>query len=168
MTQAIILFSDNFFSNRLTHPKKISFHWILQTFAVSLIAIAFIAIYVNKERNAKPHFQSYHGLLGVTTVAISLVAVLGGTFTKYSYQLKNYLKPVYAKIIHSSLGCLNWLLAIATILLGVYSTWFESSSSRLIQLIITILLLISTPIILSKSFVSLKNRINNEFRKSRT
>ncbi|KAI9333421.1 hypothetical protein BDR26DRAFT_937471 [Obelidium mucronatum] len=56
----------------------ISFHAFLQTIALIAITAGFTVIYQNKDNNSKPHFTSYHGIIGATAYSVvTLVAVFG-------------------------------------------------------------------------------------------
>lgn len=70
----------------------------------------------------KPHFTSYHGLLGVSvTAAALLVALMGaGAFRRLGMlqKLPSQLQPAL-KRAHTLAGAFVWLAALCNVLLGL-------------------------------------------------
>ena len=110
----------------------------------------------------QPHFQSTHSIFGLITFIFTLLTVFGGVWTKYSFQLRNIVKPTLIKVFHSLLGIVVYVLAIITIILGFNQMWFESSDDYM-RPIITILLIITTIYVLVKSFIMALSRAKDYF-----
>uniref|UniRef100_A0A1B0CRP4 Cytochrome b561 domain-containing protein n=1 Tax=Lutzomyia longipalpis TaxID=7200 RepID=A0A1B0CRP4_LUTLO len=69
-----------------------------------LSTAGFIAILAHKFVNDKHHFHTYHAIVGLITFILTALVGVGGVWTKYSYNLRQYLRPVLAKLIHGALG----------------------------------------------------------------
>eukprot|EP00892_Ulva_mutabilis_P004819 jgi/Ulvmu1/2709/UM014_0165.1 len=97
-------------------------HAIVQTAACVCVAVGFGAIYVNKIRLGKLHFQSYHGFIGVLTTAAVFVVMLGGcvAFRRLGLLQKLPLSVQPAvKRAHTIAGALVWAAALFNVLLGL-------------------------------------------------
>lgn len=139
MSQAVLTLSGaNLLTHRLHHKTRILIHWVLQGLAGTLITIAFVCIFLNKVRMGKAHFQTTHAVVGLITVLLTLTSIGGGIFTKYGYQLRHLMRPIYSKIIHGVAGTVTYILGSATIALGVYSTWFQEDNNGQVRLALLI------------------------------
>jgi cytochrome b-561 domain containing protein 2 len=159
MTHAVLTMSDNnYFTNNLEYKSRVYVHWVLQALAGVLITVAFTCIFANKWRAGKSHFQSTHSLVGLTTVCLTLVAIVGGVFTKYSFRLRTIVRPVYMKIGHAALGSVTYMLAVAALILGIYSKWFEGVSSPELQGVFTGVLCLTTAYVMIKPMLVMATR----------
>uniref|UniRef100_A0A182XGU1 ascorbate ferrireductase (transmembrane) n=1 Tax=Anopheles quadriannulatus TaxID=34691 RepID=A0A182XGU1_ANOQN len=139
MSQAVLTMSGaNYFTHRCQHRTKVFLHWLLQAVAGVLISIASVCIFLNKVRLGKPHFQTLHGIFGLVTVCLTLVSIAGGVTTKYAFQLRHYMRPIYSKLGHGIVGTVSYLLATVTISLGVYSRWFQEDNDANVRLTLVI------------------------------
>lgn len=130
MIEAILLFSPQS-SLILSTPRatKVKFHWILQTSAWIAALLGFAAIYYNKTLNNKPHFKSWHGIMGFSTVVlISLQSLQGVGVLYYKLPFVSKLKPRQMKQLHAVSGSLVFLVACITLALGFYSNWFTKNA----------------------------------------
>lgn len=129
MVEAILMFSPQS-SLILSSPRatKVNFHWILQTSAVVFALGGFAAIYSNKNMYNKPHFKSWHGLLGLSTVILICLQSLQGVGVMYSkLPLAKKLKPSQLKQLHAVCGSLVFIVACITLGLGFYSNWYTKN-----------------------------------------
>ncbi|XP_053668704.1 uncharacterized protein LOC128719107 [Anopheles marshallii] len=139
MSQAVLTMSGtNYFTHRCHHRTKVFLHWLLQAVAGVLITIASVCIFLNKVRLGKPHFQTLHGIFGLVTVCFTLASIGGGVTTKYAFQLRHYIRPIYSKLMHGIAGTVAYLLATTTISLGVYSRWFQEDNDANVRLTLVI------------------------------
>lgn len=161
MSQAILsMANNNFLTRSLSYQNRVTVHWILQTSALVLITVAQTCIFVNKNNLGKDHYQTTHSLFGLTTYLLTVLSSIGGIFSKFSFQFRNYLKPAITKILHSCSGLLTYLLAIITICLGINQTWTNSSDSYT-KPIVYILIAFTTLNVTIKSFVLLSSRLSD-------
>lgn len=161
MSHAILTMADNnFLTQGLNYHNRVTVHWVLQTSALILITVAQTCIFLNKNRLGKDHYQTTHSLFGVTTYLLTVFTSLGGISTKYSFQLKNYIKPAVTKVLHSFIGLLTYLLAMTTICLGINQFWNNSNDSYTKPIFYT-LLVFTTSYVTIKSFILLSSRVSN-------
>lgn len=167
MFQAILSMSDvNCWTVKLNYKQRVTLHWVLQAAALLLITFAFIAIFVNKIKLGKEHFHTLHSIFGLITYILTLIVSCGGIWTKYSFQLRKYIKPVFVKINHTLMGVVVYCLAVTTISLGVYSQWFLKVSTADMQMPLVISLVLCTLYVIYKPMVLCFKRITNSFRSS--
>lgn len=99
MAHGILVMADKHaLTQHFNYKERITTHWVLQAVALVLITVAQSAIYINKERNGYPHYQTTHSLFGLTTYLLTLGASFGGVLTKYSSKLRSFVKPSMLKI----------------------------------------------------------------------
>ncbi|KAM7422647.1 hypothetical protein PAMA_010611 [Pampus argenteus] len=130
MTEAILLFSPHGSPiKRFTHKTKGRVHWMLQCFCVSCAVLGLAAISYNKHLNGKPHFTSWHGLLGLLTVCAVVVQSLAAVPLIYHSLAKGW-SLAKLKRYHAASGLVTFLLGSASLLLGLRSAWFTASVSE--------------------------------------
>ena len=94
MTHGILLMADkNVFTQGYSYQKRVSTHWVIQAVALALITIAQTSVYIFKENNGYPHYASTHSLFGLVTYILTFGATVGGVLTKYSSNMKSFVKP---------------------------------------------------------------------------
>lgn len=117
------------------HGTKVLAHHCLQVFAIVSSILGFTAIYINKNRYDKPHFTTWHGLLGIITVCSIPMAAIGGNMIKYK-GLRDALKVRQSlgdlKIMHATGGLMVFTLVMTTMMLGLYSDWYTSQVNDII------------------------------------
>jgi cytochrome b-561 domain containing protein 2 len=166
MSHAILSMADNnFITQTLNYQNRVTVHWILQTAALVLITVAQTCIFVNKNRLGKDHYQTTHSIFGLITYLLTVLSTLGGVFTKYSFQLRQIIKPLLVKTLHSFSGLLTYVLAVITICLGINQSWRESYDSA-VKPIIYISLFVTTLYVSIKSFILFFSRASNFMKRS--
>ena len=144
MVQGILSISgQSIFADVSSHNKRVYSHWVLQTFALVLITIAQSSIYVNKNNNGYPHYQTIHSYFGLATYITTLFGSIGGVAAKYSNSLRSIAKPIMVKVGHGFAGSVLYILATITICLGINQTWTNESDGQLRLTTMTILMLSS-------------------------
>ncbi|KAL4226371.1 hypothetical protein ACF0H5_014354 [Mactra antiquata] len=128
--EALLVFNkeSSIFVN-VTRPTKVLVHQILGITAVASSLLGFAAIYYNKEFNEKPHFVTWHGLMGLIAVVFVTIQSFGGDLVKYEWlrKLVGVNKSLAVlKIYHATAGLVAFTLVMATMMLALYSTWFTS------------------------------------------
>ncbi|XP_039972476.1 cytochrome b561 domain-containing protein 2 [Xiphias gladius] len=127
MTEAILLFSpDGSPIKRFPHKTKGRVHWILQCLCVSCAVLGLVAIAYNKHLNGKPHFTSWHGLLGLLTVCVVALQSLAAVPLIYHSLAKGW-SLAKLKRYHAASGLVTYLLGSVSLLLGLCSAWFTAS-----------------------------------------
>ncbi|KAL3852034.1 hypothetical protein ACJMK2_015723 [Sinanodonta woodiana] len=90
---------------------QILFHQIINISSFASAMCGFVAIYYHKDISGYDHFKTWHGTMGVITLVIHFLQIIGGTITKYRYPyvqklLNLKLNGLDLKIFHSSFGLL--------------------------------------------------------------
>ena len=128
MLEAILMFSK---SSSLVpsapRATKVKYHWILQVLAVVSIIGGFLAIFINKNKRNKPHFVSWHGLLGGITAFMACFQMTMGPALLYpTLPIVNKFKLAMMKKLHALSGTIIFMSSCLVIFLGFYSNWFVS------------------------------------------
>jgi cytochrome b-561 domain-containing protein 2 len=130
MWEGLLVFNreSSLFVN-VARPTKVLIHQVLNMAAVVCAILGFTVIYYNKSINDKPHFTTWHGLLGLITVIYITAQSLGGDVVKYEW-LRRILGVRMSlgklKIYHATSGLVAFTLVVTTMMLALYSTWFTS------------------------------------------
>jgi Eukaryotic cytochrome b561 len=125
MQGIIALNGRSTYTDGYKYNQKVTTHWVLQASALLMITIAQISIYVNKNINGYPHYQTVHSICGLVTFIFTIGASLFGTCTLYSNALKNFIKPVQLKVGHAFGGSIVFVASAATICTGINQTWTD-------------------------------------------
>lgn len=155
---------NNVFTHLMDYRKRVITHWIMQAIALVFITIGQSCIFINKVRLGKPHYQSTHSILGLITFLLTIMTAFGGVFTKYSYQLRTYMKPLHIKMLHSFVGILTYIMASITISFGIYSRAWKKEDDAWVLSMLEAIIIISTPYIIWSSSRLLINRSITSFR----
>lgn len=164
MVQGILAVSGQSIFADTSAKKRVSSHWIFQTLALLLITIAQSSIYLNKNNNGYPHYQTIHSYFGLATYIGTVIGSLGGTANLYSNSLKNFIKPIQLKVGHAMAGSTVYVTAIITICLGINQTWTNESDAQL-KLGTIGILLISSFYVITKSIKTALSRLASMSKK---
>jgi len=127
MTEAILIFSPyGSLLKKFSHKTKGRIHWFLQVLCVSCAVLGLAAIVYNKHLNGKPHFTSWHGLLGLLTVCVVGLQSVAALPLVYHSLAKGW-SVAKLKRYHTATGLVTYLLGSASLLLGLSSAWFTGS-----------------------------------------
>ncbi|XP_076056383.1 putative transmembrane reductase CYB561D1 [Oratosquilla oratoria] len=136
MTEAILVLSKNSIFGVFSRDKRILAHWLLLCFGALMEIAGFYAIYTNKMINDKPHFTSWHGLIGLITVILSCFQLSMGAFAKYPRLLSPVVKMKNVKFAHALFGGFVYLLGVVTIVISFYSAFSIGAFSRFIWILL--------------------------------
>uniref|UniRef100_A0A1A7XVG5 ascorbate ferrireductase (transmembrane) n=1 Tax=Iconisemion striatum TaxID=60296 RepID=A0A1A7XVG5_9TELE len=127
MTEGILVFSPHgSLIKKYSHKTKGCVHLVLQSLCVSCAVLGLAAIFYHKHLSDKPHFTSWHGLLGLLTVCMVSVQSLAAAPLNYSSLAKGW-SLAKLKRYHAASGLVIHLLGSTTLLLGLCSAWFAAS-----------------------------------------
>lgn len=143
-----------------SRQEKGKYHWILQLAALVSAVLGFFAIYQHKERNkAVPnHFQSWHakcGLAAVILLIINCVSGIGLLYPNSSVCNPSGLKLWLRKKLHALFGCLVFLTGSCTLILSLYTNWFNKVAGEFIWYAMLSLITVITSVV--------TNQVANEF-----
>ena len=114
---------------------QVRLHWVLMVLATVLGVCGLAVIYYNKILNDKPHFTSWHGLIGAITVCFFVTQTIGGIFVLYPAYAFGVLSKSSLRKYHIFCGCLLAIMGYMSFLLGLFSNWFVSKVSSTLWLI---------------------------------
>ncbi|KAF0699981.1 Aste57867_9460 [Aphanomyces stellatus] len=115
---ALIAMSDR--RGETNHGKRIAlvqWHVLMQILTVILMTIGFGAIYVNKEKNNRPHFTSIHSWIGCTALGFYYMNFFFGMFKTYGGKVNWQWKDT----AHRYSGTLAFLTSGVAVAYGFYS-----------------------------------------------
>uniref|UniRef100_A0ABK0LDK5 ascorbate ferrireductase (transmembrane) n=1 Tax=Rattus norvegicus TaxID=10116 RepID=A0ABK0LDK5_RAT len=122
----ILLFSPEhslfFFCSRKT---RIRLHWAGQTMAILCAAVGLGFIISSKIRSELSHLVSWHSWMGaLTLLATGGQALCGlGLLCPRAARVSRVAR---LKLYHMTCGLVVYLMATVTVLLGMYSVWFQA------------------------------------------
>lgn len=167
MTEAILCFAnENILTYFLSHKERVTLHWVLQVIGSCFISAAFAVIIASKNSKGKPHFATWHGIFGLIAVIGAALAIVGGIVARYSFPLRQIIRPVIVKVLHSLLGVIVYVLMIFSVLLGVYSSWFKRNSSFTGLIVCNALVLFIIQYVLVQPIQIIYGRIKNIYLRS--
>ncbi|XP_028818171.1 transmembrane reductase CYB561D2 [Denticeps clupeoides] len=150
MTEALLLFSPHCSPAwKLTHASRSRIHWALQCLSVTCACLGLVAISFNKHLNEKPHFTTWHGLVGIATVLVVAVQCVAGLPLVYIKLAKGWSLS-RLKRYHATSGLTVYLLACSSLLLGTCSIWFTSSVSTYTWYLMALIPAFSALVIMSQ------------------
>lgn len=126
MAEAILLFSPEhslfFCCSRKT---RIRLHWVGQAVTILCAALGLGFIISSRTRSELPHLVSWHSWAG----AVTLVATAGQALCGLCLlcpRAARVSKVARLKLYHMTFGLVVYLMATFTVLLGMYSVWFQA------------------------------------------
>ncbi|KAF7207825.1 transmembrane reductase CYB561D2 [Nothobranchius furzeri] len=127
MTEGILVFSPHgSLIQKYSHKTKSRVHLVLQSLCASCAVLGLAAIFYNKHLSDKPHFTSWHGLLGLLTVCVVGVQSLAAAPLNYPFLAKGW-SLAKLKRYHAASGLVVYLLGSTSLLLGLCSAWFTAT-----------------------------------------
>ncbi|XP_078517278.1 transmembrane reductase CYB561D2 isoform X1 [Lissotriton helveticus] len=127
MTEALLVFSpDSSLLRSFSRNVKVRLHWAAQLCVLLFSALGLVIISYNKYLNDKPHFATWHGLLGLITVIYAAFQSLGGVTLLYPKLITRWSLSK-RKVYHGTSGLVGYLLGCTSLLLGMCSLWFTAT-----------------------------------------
>lgn len=126
MTEGILLFSAEggpfCFKSR---QGKVRLHWFCQALVLVAAATGVGFMVASKNVSKYTHLATWHSLLGVATLAATLLQAVCGVFLIFPKLLRVTSLP-RLKLYHATCGLVAYLLAMATVMSAMYSDWFQA------------------------------------------
>ncbi|XP_035829158.1 cytochrome b561 domain-containing protein 2 [Aplysia californica] len=126
MFEGIVVFSkSSSLYPTASRPSKVTVHSYVIGVGVTCAFAGVAAIYVNKDRAGKDHFTTWHGLIGIITMAYCCAQSCGGALAKYYKYVGGFIKVKLAdlKLYHATSGLFAYTLVTASFVLGLQSNW---------------------------------------------
>ncbi|XP_020373586.1 probable transmembrane reductase CYB561D1 isoform X1 [Rhincodon typus] len=155
MTEAILTFSldsSPFFFCSI--KAKVRIHWMMQVFAAIFGSVGLIFIVSSKNISESLHLTSWHSFLGLGTVIAVSGQLLCGLCLLFP-QLINTYSVARLRLYHATCGLVTYLMATATVVLGLCSDWFKSQVNGVLWYFCLIVPVIPALVIM--------NQINNGY-----
>lgn len=128
MFEAVLVFSPHSsLVGSLSRQTKVTIHLLFATTSAFLALGGLAIIFQVKENNQRPHYTSWHGLIGLITVGYSCMQLMGGTAVKYYSFSSRFIKMKLAdlKMTHAVSGVAAFTLVTATMMLALYTSWLS-------------------------------------------
>ncbi|XP_015284213.1 PREDICTED: cytochrome b561 domain-containing protein 1, partial [Gekko japonicus] len=126
LTEAILIFSpDSSLFYFCSHKVKVQLHWTAQMLALVAATVGLAFIISSKNRSELPHFVSWHSCLGLLTLLAMCGQILCGLCLRFPRQLK-FFSVAQLQLYHLMYGLVVYLSATFTVVLGIYSDWFQA------------------------------------------
>ncbi|KAM4581820.1 putative transmembrane reductase CYB561D1 [Fundulus diaphanus] len=110
-----------------SRKNKMRFHWLCQALALIAAAVGLGFILASKNVSELPHLVSWHSLLGSCTLAASLLQAACGICVIFHNQLHLSPSPARLRLYHATCGLVVYLLATVTVMLAMFSDWFQAT-----------------------------------------
>ncbi|XP_015360565.1 probable transmembrane reductase CYB561D1 isoform X1 [Marmota marmota marmota] len=126
MAEAILLFSPEHSVFLFCSRKAwIWLHWAGQTLAIFCAALGLGFIISSKIRSELPHLVSWHSWLGALTLLATGGQALCG-LCLLCPRAARVSRVARLKLYHLTCGLVVYLMATVTVILGMYSVWFQA------------------------------------------
>jgi cytochrome b-561 domain-containing protein 2 len=144
------------------HKTKINVHWTFNTLAILCTLIGYICIYINKDQNSKQHLVSWHGIIGFITVIYTCLQWFAGHFlTLFLKNVRNLISYSKLKRFHAFSGLFLYFFVTTTMILGLYSSWFQRFNSSYTQYLCIVAVLLSQLIVLNQMILKYVTKKTN-------
>ncbi|CAJ1051843.1 cytochrome b561 domain-containing protein 1 [Xyrichtys novacula] len=129
MTEGILLFSAEgspfCFKSR---KNKVCLHWFCQALVLILATTGLCFMVASKNVSELPHLVSWHSVLGVSTLAATVLQAAFGICVKFPKLLRrSSSSPPRLKLYHATCGLVVYLLATVTVVMAMFSDWFQAT-----------------------------------------
>lgn len=137
-------------------------HWIIQMLGLIFALTGSTVIVTNKIIHGNSHFVSLHSIFGLIAMTLMVSTSLGGVGALYGLKLKDYVAPIYTKMIHTFAGMITFTFGMITIMLILFAPWFiYGEVLRYISLVLVLVILFLTLLRpLLKFYFRLQERMN--------
>lgn len=129
LTEGILVFSSEASPFCCKSRKfRVRLHWFCQVLVLVLGGTGLCFMVASKNLSERPHLASWHSLLGVATLvatafqaACGLLVLVPGLSSSLSSSLSRL------KLYHATCGLVVYLLATVTVVLSMFSDWFQAT-----------------------------------------
>ncbi|CAH1991450.1 unnamed protein product [Acanthoscelides obtectus] len=152
MSGGILCFSsNNVWLQGINRSTRYYIHGIFLTGAVISMTVGISLEIYSRCQSGKLHFQTSHSITGLVSWISAFISCLLGLASFYSRRLKNIVKPVHLKLLHSLFALASFSIGIASLCLGfekksyaLHVTETQLSASQWMVIIIAVFIGLST------------------------
>eukprot|EP00054_Salpingoeca_dolichothecata_P032431 m.266079 g.266079 ORF g.266079 m.266079 type:complete len:211 (-) comp30025_c0_seq1:41-673(-) len=135
MTEGLLLMSKQPLFGKTDRKLRVKLHFLLNTTGAVCTSLGFLAIYINKNYKGKPHFVTWHALVGL--IASAWAAMLGAV--GWQLLFPEMLKPISKALgglhklyrIHGIVGVIGYAVSMLALGLGFMSKWWVGKTEEL-------------------------------------
>ncbi|XP_029357213.1 putative transmembrane reductase CYB561D1 [Echeneis naucrates] len=128
MTEGILLFSAEgspfCFKSR---KGKVRLHWFCQALVLIASATGLSFMVASKNVSERAHLTTWHSLLGICTMATTVLQAVCGICMIFPKLLCLSSSLPKLKLYHATCGLVVYLLATVTVVLAMFSDWFQAT-----------------------------------------
>lgn len=156
MTEGLLLFSaEGSLCCLKSRKHKVCVHWFCQTVGLLSAVIGLGFMVASKKRSELPHLISWHSVLGVCTLAITVLQAAGGMCILFQQQLFPKLlqhppHPSRLRLYHTTCGLVVYFLATFTIVSAMFSDWLQATVRGVAWWILFLLPLLSALVVINQ------------------
>lgn len=126
MTEGILLFSAEGSLCFKSRKGKVRLHWVCQALVLLAAATGLGFMVASKNVSERPHLVTWHSLLGICTLAATMLQAACGICLIFPKLLRLSSVP-RLKLYHATCGLVVYLLATVTVVSAMFSDWFQAT-----------------------------------------
>lgn len=128
MTEGILLFSAEVSPFCCKSRKfKVRLHWFCQALVLVSGVTGLCFMIASKNLSEHPHLVTWHSLLGVGTLVATVVQAACGVCLMFPKLAGLSSSLSRLKLYHATCGLVVYLLATMTVVLSMFSDWFQAT-----------------------------------------
>lgn len=128
MTEGLLLFSaEGSLCCCKSRKRKVRVHWFCQTMGLLFVVIGLSFMVASKKRSELPHLVSWHSVLGVCTLTVTVLQAACGMCMLFPKLLQPLPQRSKLKLYHTTCGLVVYFLATFTIVSAMFSDWFQAT-----------------------------------------
>ncbi|KAJ8257994.1 hypothetical protein GJAV_G00191960 [Gymnothorax javanicus] len=151
MTEGILLFSEESspfcFKSR---KRRMGLHWFLQFLVVVGGATGVGFMFASKWVSERPHLASWHSVVGVCTLVATAIQTVCGLCILCPNIPLRLPPPPRLRLYHTTAGLVAYLLAVTTVMLAMFSDWFQATIRGLLWYPVAVLPLIPALVVMNQ------------------
>uniref|UniRef100_A0A182K4X8 ascorbate ferrireductase (transmembrane) n=1 Tax=Anopheles christyi TaxID=43041 RepID=A0A182K4X8_9DIPT len=113
-------------------------HWLLQSVASACVLIGVVLQYINREMKHKHHFTTVHSIVGLLSVVLVVVSLVGGVVALSGWEVRKLVSTVWLYRVHRAVGTAAFLAGMVTLALAYEKRNFKKSFSKETRFALTI------------------------------
>ncbi|XP_055539036.1 probable transmembrane reductase CYB561D1 [Wyeomyia smithii] len=130
MAESILLLSsDNTWSQLLTQPQRRTGHWLLQVVGSACVIVGIALEFYWRGVLNKSHFSQTHSILGLIALIAMILSISNGLGALYAIELRQRVKPVYLKTVHTIIGLVCFVTGMVSLWYGFKKRIFQVNAT---------------------------------------